>query len=134
MKRLLLVFSLVLPSGCFFGDGLDYDELHVSATRSDGTLATSVPQNGCITLPLLLGSRTEQTITIASQIVVDVSATRDRARVRISGLGVSEHRTILAEDLRRQTYSEEIVVNPESGQIFTLRLRSSCPVVSVPDG
>jgi hypothetical protein len=128
MKRWLFVLLLSSSAGCLWGEGLDYDELHVSALRADGSPATSVPHDGCVTLPLLLGSRIEETVTIASQLLVDVSATRDRARVRISGgaLG-SETRTILARDLRNPNFSDEVAFYQDGNLAFTLYLRSNCP-------
>jgi hypothetical protein len=128
MTRSLLASCLFLAfSGCFPDDELDYDELHVSALRSDGTLASTVPQNGCVTLPILLGSRIEATVTIASQIDVQVSATRDRAEVRITGPAGSEHLSVPAEDLRWKTELGQIAIEGSGGQIFTVRLRSVCP-------
>ena len=121
---LLLAFPLVL--GACLGDySLGYDQLHVSATRLDGSAVTTSPQNGCVTLPLMLGSRVEKTIRVAAQFDVEVDATRDKVRVSIRGVSVPDARTILAEDLR-SSFSDDLQVETPAGETFVVRLRSSC--------
>ncbi len=125
-RSLLLLPFLALLGGCLRDYALDYDQLHVSAIRSDGTPATTLPLNGCVTLPLLVGSRVDETIIIASQIDVDVSATRDRVTVGFVGAGSTPSRTISAKDLR-SGYSESFEIESYSGQVFSVTLDSDCP-------
>jgi hypothetical protein len=127
----LLAFALLLP-GCLADYGLAYDELHVSATREgETTPVTTTPQNGCTTLPLLLGSQVEKSIGIAGQIDVDVVATRDRVRVSFDRVVFDEKRTILAEDLRTD-FVDTITLQSTNGETFVVRLSGDCPAIADP--
>ena len=125
----LFALSLVLP-GCLADYGLAYDQLHVSATR-DGTAVSTTPQNGCTTLPLLLGSQVENSIGVGGEIDVDVIATRDRVRVSFDRVVNDDKRTILAEDLRTD-FVDTVTLQSDSGQTLVVRLSGDCPAPADP--
>lgn len=126
MKTWLSIPLSLALSGCLADYGLGYDELHVSATLESGTPVSTTPANGCTTLPLLLGSIVENTIDIDNAIDVEVSATRERARVEFRGVVFAEGRTLLAEDLENG-HSETLTLESTNGQRYLVRLGSDCP-------
>jgi hypothetical protein len=124
---LLFVLSLLLLGGCLSDAALDYDQIHVSAVRAaDGSSASTTPENGCTTLPLLLGSRVERTIRIDGEIGVELEATRESVRVRLRDVTAPDLLTIPAEDLRSASFARDLPVQSTSGQSFIVRLRSRC--------
>jgi hypothetical protein len=125
MRRSLLVLPfLALLGGCLHDNALEYDQLHISATR-DGAAVTTLPSNGCVTLPLLLGSRVDETIIVATELEVDVSATRERVKVQFPGTGAAS-RSIDARELR-SGYSDDVLVTSFNQHEFSVHLDSDCP-------
>ena len=126
MKR-FLVFAALFATGCLSDAALDYDELFVSATLNGNSVTTS-PQRACTALPLLLGSRVEETVTIVPPLRVKLSATREKVRVEFSGAqnASSLDRTYLEDDFDG-SFTEELSVQSTSGETFLVTLSSVCP-------
>lgn len=126
---LLVLLALALAlGGCLQDSALAYDQLHISATRTDGTPVVTSPRDGCVTLPVLLGSRAEQTVVIASPLAIETAATRDKVRLHFRGAASASSfdRTFLAEDLRAP-FADDLNVQSDSGESFVIQLRAGCP-------
>ena len=126
MKAWKILPAACLLSACLEAQGLSYDELHLTATLEDGTPLSTTPQDGCIELPLLLGSQVEDSISVENAIDVEFFATRDSVRIDFRGAVPAKTRTILAEELA-SGFVEDIVLDTTAGQRILVRLTNDCP-------
>jgi hypothetical protein len=128
MTRWLLVV-LALAPGCSSNTGLGYRNLNVEATHADGSAVDGFPEDGCTTLPLLLGSRDSARFELDDTARIEVDATRDEARVVIAAAGYDE---TLSADQLESGFSDQIQFTAPSGAEYVVSLGSSCPAVTTP--
>jgi len=127
MKRCL---SLALVAfGCSNDTGLGYRSLDVEATHVDGSAVGGFPEQSCTTLPILLGSRASAHYRLSEGVSVDVDASRDAARVRLSAAGYDE---MISVEQLESGFSRHIDVSSAGGEDFSVSLTSGCPAVQKP--
>ena len=128
MRRLVTIAGLALvlgaQAGCLFAEPLPYDNLSIVVKRSTGTSVLGFPK--CVTLPILHGSRIDESFAIDSGLRVAVSATS--AAIDVTFPGATEGSTLdrhLSSDQLQRGFTETLTVSSASSS-FSVTLSSGC--------
>jgi hypothetical protein len=106
--------------------GLSYDYLSVTATRSDGSPVANFDPL-CVTMPVLLGSVVVETRTIETPLGVKVTATYDAAQVSFYGTdGASSYAKTVSADSLSGGYDQDVDVRSSDGNDYVIHLSSTC--------
>lgn len=115
----------LLLAACFGPSNAGYDQVGIIAEQlsTDGDVVEAT--NHCFTLPLLLGSRIEQTFEIAPGFSLIASGTRDA--VEFSGTGAAHDGSVsfTFEDFEG-TWSEVFEVTGTDNSTYQVTLRNGC--------
>jgi hypothetical protein len=128
--RELCVCSALAATGCLGEASLDYDRLHIAATRDSGSAIPGYPRDTCTVVPLLLGSRIENRFTVEPPLEVMVTATRDEVQVEFIGALSSESDRTIRTSALRIMQDERLTVRSTSGQAYIVTLSRTCPDLS----
>lgn len=127
----LVLLGLAAPACILDPGGPDYARVGVTATDADGATVFT----GCLTLPVLPGSRVEDEWSLGDGVELLLSASRDEVTLRFAGSGQlkGEDLTLTAHELLRG-YREELAVDTLRGTELRVRLSSSCEGDEPADG
>ncbi len=120
MRTILALVPLFLA--CQSNAGLSYDRVHLSVSDEAGMALGTVPQDNCLTLPVLLGSRVKARYRLDSALEVILDADRESLQVRFDG--ASARRDIPVGQLSDTPI--ELEVQSPTGATFTVALLSGC--------
>lgn len=129
-RAIYLALLPALVGSCSGPSGAGYQRLGivVSGEAADGTELAGLEH--CLTVPLLLGSRVEETLEFDGPLSIDVAATRDDFTVTVRG-----RETVSVEqeaDVLDTAWSHEFEVDSSEGDLYGVRLQSGCPTAETP--